>query len=215
MEVTNCPNCSAPIKDGVFSSNVLMPADKTEGMNLATGKNAEAWCEKCYGNNIIEAKSIFYKKLNLLQKSVDEVIPLVPIITLQVPHGWDYQVLSMITAQSVTGEGALTEFFSGWNEFWGTESNRFNQKIKEGEDKCKNRLRLEALKLGGNAVIGNDVDFAEVGGAKGMMMVCMAGTAIKLNNVEILGADRKPLLEKLADNAKELNEYQKYTGFFA
>ncbi|MBE5322140.1 heavy metal-binding domain-containing protein [Pedobacter sp. MR2016-19] len=36
--------------------------------------------------------------------------------------------------------------------------------------------------LGGNGIIATDVDYAEVGGAKAMVMVCMAGTAVKIKN---------------------------------
>ncbi len=52
---------------------------------------------------------------------------------------------------------------------------------------CLNILRKKAIELGANAIVAVDIDYAEVGGGKGMLMVCMAGTAIYVKNVEILG----------------------------
>jgi uncharacterized protein YbjQ (UPF0145 family) len=48
-------------------------------------------------------------------------------------------------------------------------------------------LRKETLELGGNAVLATDIDYAEVGGDKGMLIVCMTGTAVLLKNPEVLG----------------------------
>jgi len=38
--------------------------------------------------------------------------------------------------------------------------------------------------LGGNGINANDVDYAKVGGATAMVRVCMAGTAVKIENQE-------------------------------
>jgi hypothetical protein len=46
--------------------------------------------------------------------------------------------------------------------------------------------------LGGNAVIATDIDYAEVGGVRAMLMVCMAGTAVRLNNLqEVMDVDNQ------------------------
>lgn len=62
---------------------------------------------------------------------------------------------------------------------------------------CFAQLRKQALDLGGNAVIATDIDYSEVGGEKGMLMVCMGGTAIKLKNTSALGQDRANKIDEL------------------
>ena len=76
--------------------------------------------------------------------------------------------------------GVVSEFTSSFTDLFGVQSGRFNKKLKAGEDICFAQLRKQALDLGGNAVIATDIDYSEVGGGKGMLMVCMGGTAIKL-----------------------------------
>ncbi|RZI56844.1 MAG: heavy metal-binding domain-containing protein [Zymomonas sp.] len=57
--------------------------------------------------------------------------------------------------------------------------------MRAGEDLCRASLRVQTVDSGGNAVIAADVDYAEVGGQRAMLMVCMTGTAIRLHNPEV------------------------------
>jgi hypothetical protein len=64
--------------------------------------------------------------------------------------------------------------------------------------------------MGGNAVVATDIDYSEVGGDKGMLMVCMSGTVVKLNNISILHETKVKALEELT----ELNERERYLSRF-
>lgn len=59
--------------------------------------------------------------------------------------------------------------------------------MARGENLCLSQLRMKTLGLGGNAVISADIDYTEVGGLKGMLMISMAGTTVHLLNTEMLG----------------------------
>jgi uncharacterized protein YbjQ (UPF0145 family) len=114
---------------------------------------------------------------------------------------WDYGVAGLVTAQSTTGTGVFSEFTSTFTDMFGAQSKVYNEKIRAGENMCQRILRMEALKLKGNAILAADIDYAEVGGAKGMLMVCMTGTAVILRNPEILG-------EKTVESFKALAEFK-------
>ena len=58
----------------------------------------------------------------------------------------------MVTGQTTTGTGVLTEFTSSFTDFFGVQSGRHNKKLKDGEDMCKVQLRTQTLNMGGNAV---------------------------------------------------------------
>ena len=58
----------------------------------------------------------------------------------------------------------------------------YSEKRKGGEEKCKSILRAQTIKLGGNAILETDIDYSDAGGSKVMLMVCMAGTAVKITN---------------------------------
>jgi len=71
-------------------------------------------------------------------------------------------------------------------------------------------LRKKTLDLGGNAVIAVDIDYSEIGSLKGMLMVCMAGTAIKIRNAQILGEERMHCIEAMSEMNKRINELSLY-----
>ena len=116
----------------------------------------------------------------------------------------------MVTGQSTTGTGVISEFTSSFSDLFGVQSGRFNKKLKAGENMCFALLRKQTIDIGGNAVIATDIDYSEVGGEKGMLMVCMGGTAIKLKNTEILGQERAQNIDeitKLNNRLKTLNSF--------
>jgi uncharacterized protein YbjQ (UPF0145 family) len=113
----------------------------------------------------------------------------------------------MVTGQSVTGTGVISEFTSSWTDFFGAQSNRYNAKLKAGEQLCFAQLRKQAADMGGNAVIATDIDYSEVGGDKGMLMVCMAGTAVRLKNLDVLSENRQkylPTIDRVSQRFAEL-----------
>lgn len=184
---TNCPNCKAPIKSGVFNSNIIVTDSETVKVyNEFTESKAPAYCTTCTSNLKYQSRITWSKLFDDTKKTFERLLPNIPVITLQNPKDWDYRVLRMVTAQSVTGTGVISEISSSFSDFFGMQSNRLNSKLRNGENICRLALRMEAIKLGGNAIIGTDIDYAEVGGDKGMLMVCMSGTAIKLRNLDIL-----------------------------
>ena len=91
------------------------------------------------------------------------------------------------------------------------KKNDITKKIKKGENLCYQQLRMQTLQQGGNAVIATDIDYSEIGSGRGMLMVCMAGTAIYLDNTDILFKDIKELISKLNTYINRLNYLEKYS----
>lgn len=209
-EMQSCPNCNAQLKSGVFSTNELVSEKKASAINLFTDNKSAGFCDKCYPTLVATARNNRISWINRLTSQLKNDLPSIPVITLQHPIGWDYTVIKMITAQYVTGEGALTEFTSAFSEMFGSQSNRLGSKLKTGEDACFSQLRLEAANIGANAVIATDIDFSEIGGQRSLLMICMSGTAVKLNNIEVLPGDMKTVFTRINETIRALNEYQKY-----
>jgi uncharacterized protein YbjQ (UPF0145 family) len=159
------------------------------------------FCESCVSGMINKAYFQCEREFIQFEKTFDEVEKMIPILTIQKIDAWQYDVISIVTAQGVMGTGFLTEWKSSWGDLLGTESSSLNAKFNEGEQICFSRMRKKCMALNGNAIIGVDIDYAEVGGVKAMTMVCTAGTAIKVNNLEIFEtAYRQALIEN--ENAK-------------
>jgi len=208
---TSCPNCNAEIKSGIFNNNNIVDNNKIEAINAFTDNKSAAFCDKCANPLLYEAKQKYAKLNQEVQDKLKTDIRHVPVITLQHPDKWDYTVIKLVTAQSVTGEGALTEFLSSFSEAFGGQSTRLAGKLKNGENICITNLRMAAIRAGGNAVIACDIDFAQIGAQeRGILMVCMAGTAIELKNPDVLPGDMATIFSGLQENIQKLNYYQKF-----
>ncbi len=186
--ITNCPSCNAKIKSGVFGSNELFSDLKCELIAEINHNQMKVFCGKCSNGTYAAVLEKYNKKISDLQTQLKSRFYSIPIITAHSPIKWDYTVLGMATAQTVIGTGLFSEIASSWTDLFGMQSSAYNKKISINEELCKEQLRGKAMQLGGNAIIAVDIDYAEMGGEKGMIMVCMAGTVIKLHNLDILGS---------------------------
>ncbi|QDH78458.1 YbjQ family protein [Echinicola soli] len=196
MSKETCPNCNAVLKFSIMSETSLVGKKTVGFIHKFTDNQSPGFCTKCSSPLITDARSEFKKTWEKTHsdesdclKDIKKLIDAVPIVTLHNPKDWKYESLEMITSQSVTGTGVFSEIASSWTDFFGMESGKYNKKLKDGEDRCKDQLRWEAVAVGGNAVVGTDIDYSEAGAGKGMLMVCMAGTAVKLKNLSELNYD--------------------------
>ncbi|MDO8929457.1 MAG: heavy metal-binding domain-containing protein, partial [Bacteroidota bacterium] len=204
---TVCPNCNESIKTG-WSSNRLLDARYTSFINYVFNKKQSTYCDKCGKKLLDDAKTALDKETAKYLRFLEQNISYVRIITTHVPYNWQYESISIVTGQSVTGTGAISEFKTGFSDFFGGQSGSFNKKLSNGEQLCFSQLRAKAINLGGNAIIGTDIDYGDVGEGKGMLMVCAAGTAIKIINTDILGDDSK-IIDQMCVMSKKLIEIDK------
>lgn len=203
-EFTECPNCGTKLKGGLFSYNELLTENKIKIINEYYPKKSIAYCGKCGDGLYKEYQAKVIEERNKLNSEIQSLLEAVPVVSIHSPQNWEYEILGMVTGQSTTGTGVISEFTSSLTDLLGMQSGRYNKKIKAGEDMCFAQLRRQALDLEGNAVIGTDIDYSEVGGDKGMLLVCMAGTAIKIKNTTVLGKERTTEIEYLAKIYKRL-----------
>lgn len=202
-EHTICPNCNQSIKKGTFSSNEIVSKKIIDQINYLEENTKDAYCSKCAPS--LQKYSL--KKITLnyqnISKSINSYLKYIPVITTHSPLNWDYRAIQMVSGQSSTGTGVITEFTSSFTDTFGGDSGRHNKKLRAGEDLCLLQLRKQTLALGGNAIIACDIDYSEIGSGKGILMVCMAGTAIELKNTDIISNNLSIKLEKLNELSKE------------
>jgi len=208
-ELTSCPNCTAKLKSNAFSQNNILTDEKLELIAEMNNTVKKIGCGKCLGEEYINALVKFRLRRTEVQSNILIEINNIPIITAHSPYKWDYQVLGFTTGQSTTGTGLFSEIESSWTDFFGMQSESYNRKIANGEQLCAIQIRSKAIQMGGNAVIALDIDYSELGGGKGMIMVCMSGTVVKLNNIDILGADKVESIRKICELKEQLLAWEK------
>ena len=210
LKETVCPNCNTKIKSGFVSVTKLASKNITAIINEYSDNKAEGYCTHCGDLLYSKAKNELINEKKQLNEDLLENISVVPVITAHTPLNWDYKVIEMVTGQSVTGTGVIAEFTSTFTDLLGLQSNQYNKKIKNGENLCLFQIRKQTLSIGGNAIIATDIDYSELGSAKGMIMVCASGTAVDLVNYEILGESKIEKYNKVKPVSQRLTVLEKY-----
>lgn len=167
----------------MISSNEALPIYKVRVINQGRDEPWQAACDKCGGEAYAEARRQLSDESTALKTALKQILPRVPVVSLQNPMGWTYEPIAIVTGQTVTGTGIFSDVASAFTDLFGAQSGSYNSKLREGENLCKTQLRGQAIELGGNAVLAVDVDYAEVGGQRAMLMVCMTGTAVRITGL--------------------------------
>lgn len=199
-----CPNCGKSLK-GFFSEN-LLPQSKVDFINKHLNENKEAYCSNCSYALLLIIANNFRKQKVEIENRLKQIIHVIPILTSPAPIKWEYEVLGMVTAQTTSGTGFATELSRSFNDFFGLTSNTTNQKIASATNLCKDDLRVQCVRQGGNAIISTNIDFNEVGsGSTNMLMVCMAGTAIWVNDMENFRTNLRDTIKEVIELIEQLD----------
>lgn len=213
-EMNTCPACNSPIKSGLLNTNLLITGKAVQLINAVKKRSYEAYCTKCGDQLVFECLEELRHQIGEYKRYLSELIESVPLVTIHNPMGWSYETIGIVTGQSVTGTGVLSEFSQSITDLFGGQSENLNSKIKNGEKLCFAQIRKAAIEMGGNAVIGVDIDYSELGGGRGMIMVCCSGTAVYLENLDILGdgvGENISEIKKASDHLARLSEvYNNY-----
>ncbi len=206
MSQDYCPNCKAQLKDSMFGTNKMLAQSVTDVINAANEKETLGYCNKCGDDLFVTSLSKLRGDIKRLKHDLATSYQIaIPAITIPNPAKWEYEVLGLVTAQSVTGTGLFSEVNMTISDALGKESESMNKKIAEAEIVCVNRLRDKTVEMGGNAIVALNIDYSEIGSLRGMLMVCCTGTAIKITNTTILNIGVQKALTDISNYRRDLN----------
>ena len=89
--------------------------------------------------------------------------------------------IEVIFAEYVYGLNVIKDFFTGIRDFVGGRVNSIEKPIRDTNQKVIEEMKLKAVVLGGDAVIGLKIDY-QTGG--GFISVLAVGTVVKFKKVE-------------------------------
>lgn len=84
------------------------------------------------------------------------------------------------TGEAILGANVIRDMFAGVRDFVGGRSGSYEKVIRAGKDAAIEDMQAQAEELGGNAVVGIDLDYEVVGEKGSMMMVVASGTAVRI-----------------------------------
>lgn len=105
----------------------------------------------------------------------------IPVTTTHTIEGRPIQAyLGIVTGEVIIGANLFRDFFANIRDIVGGRSSSYERILREAREQAIMEIQAECGKLGGDAVVGIDLDYEVIGERGSMLMVSASGTAVKL-----------------------------------
>jgi uncharacterized protein YbjQ (UPF0145 family) len=84
----------------------------------------------------------------------------------------------VVAGEAILGANIFKDLFAGIRDLVGGRSGTYERELQRARDIALKELQERATELGGNAVVGIDLDYEVMGQNNGMLMVSVSGTAV-------------------------------------
>ncbi|MEE2953405.1 MAG: heavy metal-binding domain-containing protein [Pseudomonadota bacterium] len=87
----------------------------------------------------------------------------------------------VVTGEAILGTNVFRDFFASIRDIVGGRSGSYEASLREGRELALGEMAEEAKRLGGNAVVGVDLDYENItagNNSSSMLMVVASGTAV-------------------------------------
>jgi uncharacterized protein YbjQ (UPF0145 family) len=86
----------------------------------------------------------------------------------------------IVCGEAVLGANLFRDLFAGIRDIVGGRSASYENELRRARSIAIQELEEAAAEIGGNAVVGVDIDYETLGQSGGMFMVSVSGTAVML-----------------------------------
>ncbi|AKM11866.1 hypothetical protein AB433_14140 [Croceicoccus naphthovorans] len=90
------------------------------------------------------------------------------------------QYHGIVTGEVIVGANLFRDLFASITDLVGGRSGKYEEVLARARREAIAEMKEEATKLGGNAVVGVDLDYEVLGQNGSMLMVSCSGTAVSL-----------------------------------
>ena len=173
-----CEICNAKIGGltGVTrASAVDIAAAKSCGLSVT-----DEICRTCLSKMRIDSKLDLPGLLAENENKLSYLLAGIRITTYPPEPNLQHEYCGLVTAFSPIGTGPISQLLSGFTDLFGKESGTYAEKFRQGELSCTRKIQQQALLCDANAIAGTQLTYTELTSGHGLILVCMAGTAIRL-----------------------------------
>ncbi|MCV0427123.1 MAG: heavy metal-binding domain-containing protein [Roseibium sp.] len=100
------------------------------------------------------------------------------VTTTNSVQGKDIDYKGLVTGEAILGANLFKDIFAGIRDIVGGRSAAYEEELAKARQIALDEMCSRAQALGGNAVIGVDLDYETVGQNGSMLMVSATGTAV-------------------------------------
>ena len=88
--------------------------------------------------------------------------------------------LGIVSGEAILGANLMKDLFASVRDIVGGRSAAYEQELRKAKQLAIDEMQDQAQRLGGNAVVGVDLDYETItmGSGGGMLMVSASGTAV-------------------------------------
>jgi uncharacterized protein YbjQ (UPF0145 family) len=89
------------------------------------------------------------------------------------------EYLGIVTGEAILGAHIGRDILASFTDIVGGRSREYEDEVRHARSLALQEMAAEASRVGGNAVVGVDIDYEIV--REGMMMVSASGTAVRVS----------------------------------
>ena len=90
------------------------------------------------------------------------------------------EYLGIVTGEVIVGANIVRDLFASITDIVGGRSGKYENVLARAREEALAEMQARAGELGGNAVVGVDLDYEVLGQNGSMLMVSASGTAVRL-----------------------------------
>ena len=103
------------------------------------------------------------------------------ITTTSVVHGYSVdRYLGVVAGETILGANIMKDLFAGVRDIVGGRSGAYEKELRRAREIAMQEMTEAAQELGGNAILGVDIDYETVSNGS-MLMVSVSGTAVVMH----------------------------------
>ena len=90
------------------------------------------------------------------------------------------EYLGIVTGEAIMGANMFRDLFAGIRDLVGGRSHAYEEVLERGRREAILEMVGKCRSLGGEAIVGCDLDYEVLGKGGSMLMITISGTAVKL-----------------------------------
>lgn len=91
-----------------------------------------------------------------------------------------YEYKGIVSGQAIVGAHIVKDIFASFRDVFGGRSKSYESTIQSAREDAIEDMMQSALSLGGDAIVGVDMEYQAIGKSNSMLMVSVTGTAVKV-----------------------------------
>lgn len=104
-----------------------------------------------------------------------------PVTTTNTIEGHPIQrYLGIVSGEVILGANIFRDVLASIRDVFGGRSSSYERILREAREEAIMHIQAETGRLGGNAVVGVDIDYEVIGKNGSMLMVSASGTAVRI-----------------------------------